>query len=312
MDKIIEVKNLVKKYGDFTAVNGLTFDVYRGETFSIIGPNGSGKTTTVEILECIRAPTSGEVKVLGYDVVKEDKKIKKRIGVLPQDFDAFDRLTVEENVRVIGEMYDSSLEVRELLEEFGLWEVRKRKYGKLSGGQKRKVGICMAIVNDPEIVFLDEPTTGLDPKAREECWSVLEKLKDSGKTIFLTSHYMEEVERLGDRVSILYRGKMLDVGDIEDLVSRYGGGIKIVIKAKDLKYIKAMVDTLGEMSVDNGRVGAGRREGVTFIVESKEEALELASKLIDIGVEFEIKEPSLEDVFLHLAEGVINERGELV
>ncbi|HIP62811.1 MAG TPA: ABC transporter ATP-binding protein [Archaeoglobus profundus] len=296
-DYAIEVIDLTKKYGDIVALKGISFTVYQGETFSLIGPNGSGKTTTVEILECIRTPTSGEARVLGFDVLKEDKEIKKRIGVLPQEFEAFDRLTVEENIRVIEKIYGVKADIRSLLEEFGLWELRKRKYGTLSGGQKRKVGICMAIVNDPEIVFLDEPTTGLDPKAREECWNALERLNKMGKTVFLTSHYMEEVERLSDRVAIIVKGKILDVGNVKELISKYGGGIKVIVKGN--------VDFEADKIYKSGKETIG-------VFKSREKALKIITELFEKGYEFEIKEPSLEDVFLHIAKGRISEEGELI
>jgi len=295
-DSVIEVKSLTKKYGNIIAIDRISFTVYRGEIFSLIGPNGSGKTTTVEILACIRTPTSGTAKVLGFDVLKEDREIKKRIGVLPQEFDAFDRLTVEENIRLIEKIYGVKADIRGLLEEFELWELRNRKYGELSGGQKRKVGICMALVNDPEIVYLDEPTTGLDPKAREDCWNALERLKKLGKTIFLTSHYMEEVERLCDRAAIIVRGKIIDIGEIRELVSKYGGGIKLIVKGSV------------ELSADK----IYRSENKTIgIFKSREKALETIAELFKKGYEFEIKEPSLEDVFLYLVGGRISEDGEL-
>ena len=296
-NQAIEVINLTKKYGNIIAINRISFTVYQGETFSLVGPNGSGKTTTVEILECIRTPTSGEARVLGFDVVKEDKEIKKRIGVLPQEFDAFDRLTVEENISLIEKIYRVNADVRSLLEEFGLWELRKRKYGTLSGGQKRKVGICMALVNDPEIVFLDEPTTGLDPKAREDCWNALERLSELGKTVFLTSHYMEEVERLCDRVAIIVKGKILDIGEVKELVSKYGGGIKIIVKG----YVEFEADEIYR----SGKETIG-------IFKSRERALKVITELFEKGCKFEIKEPSLEDVFLHMAKGRISEEGELI
>lgn len=295
-DPVIEVRNLTKRYGDIIAIDRISFTVYRGETFSLIGPNGSGKTTTVEILECIRTPTSGTAKVLGFDILKEDTEIKKRIGVLPQEFDAFDRLTVEENIRLIERIYRIKADVRSLLEEFGLWELRKRKYGELSGGQKRKVGICMALVNDPEIVFLDEPTTGLDPKAREDCWNVLERLNRLGKTVFLTSHYMEEVERLCDRAAIIVKGRIIDIGEIKELVSKYGGGIKITVKG----HVEFTADEIYRS--ENETIG---------IFKSREKALETITELFKKGYKFEIKEPSLEDVFLRLAGGRISEEGEL-
>ena len=300
-DIVIEAINLTKIYGSVVAIKDVSFEVYRGEIFALIGPNGSGKTTTTEILECLRKPTSGTAKVLGFDVVKDDKEIKKRIGVIPQEFQAFDRLTVEENVRLIEKMYGVKADIRMILEEFGLWELRKRKYAELSGGQKRKVGICMAVVNDPEILFLDEPTTGLDPKAREDCWKVIEKIKDAGKTVFLTSHYMEEVERLADRVGLIVRGRVIAVDEIDDLVVRFGKGIKVVAHGNAVEILSTMTD---EVYVEDDKT--------IGVFRSRDQALKAIVKLFESGFKIEIKEPSLEDVFLRLAGGKIDERGELI
>ncbi len=167
---VIEVHQLTKRYGSLLAVDNVSFSVKQGEIFSLLGHNGAGKTTTVEIIACLRSATSGEVRVFGYDVRDEGqvRKIKRLIGVMPQEFNAIERLTVEENVRLIAAIYGVKPDLRGLLEELGLWEHRKRLYMKLSGGLKRRVGIAMALVSDPELVFLDEPTTGLDVYARRE------------------------------------------------------------------------------------------------------------------------------------------------
>lgn len=200
---VVEVEKLVKQYKDVLAVDEISFDIHQGEIFSLVGPNGAGKTTTVEILECLRKPTDGSAKVLGLDVVEDGAKIKKRIGVMPQDFNTFERLTVKENVELVAQIYGMRGKAKEALGTLGLWQIKDRKFHTLSGGMKRRVGFCMALVSDPELLFLDEPTTGLDPQARKDSWDVMRSLKDMGKTVFLTSHYMEEVERLSDRAAVI-------------------------------------------------------------------------------------------------------------
>jgi len=172
---VVEVKSLVKEYGSLRAVDDISFELYNGEVFAFLGPNGAGKTTTVEILECIRPITSGSATVFGYDVAKREdvKEIKKRIGVLPQDFSALDKLSVKENIDLIGGMYEKKLDTMEVIRLLDLEEKTKEKFETLSGGLKQRVGVAAALVNDPLLVFLDEPTTGLDPKARRDVWSVI-------------------------------------------------------------------------------------------------------------------------------------------
>jgi len=213
------VNNLSKKYGDTVAVNGISFGLSKGEVFAFLGPNGAGKTTTVEILECLRAPTGGEAKVLDYDVSKrsDQSEIRKRIGVLPQDFNAIDRLTVRENIDYFGAMYDHQLDADKLIELVDLKEKRDEQFKTLSGGLKQRVGLAVALVNDPALVFLDEPTTGLDPRARRDVWYVIERLKKQGKTVFLTTHYMDEAEYLADTVSIIDHGQIIASGTPNEL-----------------------------------------------------------------------------------------------
>ena len=198
----------MKTFGKTKAPDNVSFEVYRGEIFAYLGPNGAGKTTTVEILEGIRKPTSGKVLVLEYDVVRDRKALHNAIGVLPQNFSAFDRLTVRENVELFCNLYDSSLSPSELIELVGLEEKENAKFYQLPGGLRQRVGIAVALAGDPEIVFLDEPTTGLDPKSRRDTWKLIEELKKKGKTTFLTTHYMEEAEALADRVAIIVRAEL--------------------------------------------------------------------------------------------------------
>jgi ABC-2 type transport system ATP-binding protein len=303
-EKVIEVEGLVKKYGKVTAVAGISFKVHQGEIFSLVGPNGAGKTTTVEILECLRLPTAGVARVLGYDVVADAQEIKKRIGVLPQDFSTFELLTVKENIELARDLHRSKSSVENLLRELGLWEVRNRKFGELSGGMKQRVGVAMAFISEPEILFLDEPTTGLDPQARRELWEVIKKLKSKGVTVFLTTHYMEEVESLADRAGIIVEGRLFAVGEVRELIFRYGGEVKVRVegekKARTIlqKFAKDIIE-------ENG--------AVVGIFPSREKVARALANLYRLGgLRIRIMEPGMEDVFLRVVGGRVNERGELV
>ncbi|MBI3116315.1 MAG: ABC transporter ATP-binding protein, partial [Thaumarchaeota archaeon] len=200
-ETVIKVENLVKRYGELVAVDHVSFEVSKGEIFAFLGPNGAGKTTTVEIIECLRPLTQGTVQVLGMNIVNghDVSRIKEKIGVLPQDFSALDRLTVRENLTLFAKMYEKPGSVVELMDLLGLTDKSNARFGSLSGGLKQRVGVAAALVNNPDLVFLDEPTTGLDPEIRRTTWNVISGLKRSGRTIFLTTHYMEEAQFLADR-----------------------------------------------------------------------------------------------------------------
>ncbi len=301
MNKVIEVRDLIKYYGDSIALKGVSFEVYQGEIFSLVGPNGAGKTTTVEILECLRKPSGGIAKVLGYDVLKDEQEIKKRIGVMPQNFNAFDRLTVKENVELIAKIYGAESNINEYLELLGLHEVRNKKFQALSGGMQRRVGICMALVCEPETVFLDEPTTGLDPQARKGVWDVIRQLKKMGKTVFLTTHYMEEVEELCDRASIIVNGKIIHTDKINELILKYGGGIKIVANRNAEKILREFTN---DVFYDGDNV-IGR-------FKSKREAGKAIAELYEREEAVKIVEPSMDDVFMNLVGKRIDDRGELI
>jgi len=209
----IVVETLTKRYKNLLAVNGVSFTVRKGEVFAFLGPNGAGKTTTVEIIETIRAPTSGKVSVLGMDVARKKHDIVHRIGVLPQGFSSFDRVTVRESIQYFSRLFGGkTTDVDGLIELANLKDKSREQFKNLSGGLKQRLGIAIALVNDPEVVFLDEPTTGLDPRARREVWDVLLGLKKKGTTVFLTTHYMEEAEFLADTVAIISKGRIIAVG----------------------------------------------------------------------------------------------------
>ncbi|TSC92958.1 MAG: antibiotic transport system ATP-binding protein, partial [Candidatus Berkelbacteria bacterium Athens1014_28] len=196
--KIIKVKNLVKKYGNLEAVSGISFDVKKGEIFGLLGENGAGKTTTLEILEGLRKPTSGEIEVLGHNIKKDKNSIKEKIGVQLQSSSYYSFLTLREILDLFGSFYKKRLSPSDLLEMVDLSEKANSFVGKLSGGQRQRFSIVASLVNDPELIFLDEPTTGLDPLARRNLWQLISKIKSQGKTVILTTHYMEEAEALCD------------------------------------------------------------------------------------------------------------------
>lgn len=306
--KVVEVDSLVKQYGDLMAVNGISFELYEGEVFAFLGPNGAGKTTTVEILECIRPLTSGSAKVLGFDVTRREdaKEIKKRIGVLPQDFSALDKLSVRENIDLIGSMYEKKLDTMEVIRLLDIEDKADERFENLSGGLKQRVGVAAALVNDPHLVFLDEPTTGLDPKARREVWSVIENLKKLGKTVFLTSHYMEEAQVLADKIAIINKGKIAVIGSPEDLISQYGGLKFLVIRKGGKKMAKILEDKFGGTTLN-------KNEDVLVKVDDVEEMWRVLSVLTDMSIvnEIEIQTPTIEDVFLKVVGGRITEQGEL-
>lgn len=306
-ESVIEVEGLTKEYDGLTAVDEVSFEVSRGEIFSLVGPNGAGKTTTVEILECLRNPTDGSARVFGFDVTREEDEIKKRIGVLPQDFNTFERLTVCENVGLMARIADSGKDVDEVLEELDLCEAEDMKFDELSGGMKRRVGIAMALVSDPELLFLDEPTTGLDPQARRGLWDTIRSLKKSGVTVFLTTHYMEEVEELSDRAAIMLQGEIFSDEPVDDLIADYGGDVEIVVK--DNEQAKSVLEKYSEEIFVND-------EGHT--VAAFEDRRAAAEAHLAIYEELpkdprvNVVEPSMEDVFLRVAGGRIDDSGELV
>src|SRR5277367_6724771 len=209
MEQAIEVKGLQKSYGDVRAVRGIDFEVAPGEVFGLLGPNGAGKTTTVEILEGLRPRSAGDVKVLGYDPAADTRKIKDRVGVCLQSTNLPDKITVRESLGLFSAFYSRSVDCDKLLQRLQLWDKRNDFYSKLSGGQKQRVALALALVNDPQLVFLDEPTTGLDPQVRVEIHKLLEELKQEHCTILMTTHYIEEAERLCDRVAIVDEGRII-------------------------------------------------------------------------------------------------------
>jgi ABC-2 type transport system ATP-binding protein len=215
----VRVVDVRKRYGAVQAVDGVSFEVQPGEVFGLLGPNGAGKTTTVEMLEGLRAPDSGELEVLGIDVARNPDELKQRVGVTLQTAELYPKLTVIEVLDLFRSFYKRSLPTNQLIEFLDLGERKTAQTRQLSGGQRQRLAVALALVNDPEVIFLDEPTTGLDPAARRSLWDLVQKLQAQGKTILLTTHYMEEAEVLCDRLAIMDHGKILAMGTVNELVA---------------------------------------------------------------------------------------------
>jgi len=216
--KIISVKNLVKNYGSFQAVKGISFDVYEGEIFGLLGPNGAGKSTTLEIIETLRPKTSGEVIVDGFDLDKKPSEIKKIIGVQLQTSGYYPGLNLLQLIDLFCGLYNKEVNPRELLEMVNLQDKAKSRVKELSGGQKQRFSVATTLINDPRIIFLDEPTTGLDPQARRSLWELIRKIREKGTTVIITTHYMDEAEYLCDRVAIVDSGKIIVMDSPEKLI----------------------------------------------------------------------------------------------
>lgn len=226
---ILQVDRLRKTFGSVIAVDDVSFSVEAGEVFTIIGPNGAGKTTTLEMIEGLQKPDSGEIALCGMSWAKQGERIKQTIGVQPQSSALFDLLTVYENLEVFGTFYEKSRPIGEIMEMINLTDHRNKRVKALSGGQKQRLAIGLAMVNDPDVIFLDEPTTGLDPQARRNIWDIVLKLKALGKTTILTTHYMEEAEKLSDRVCIVDQGKVVAIDTPKSLIRQLSKEREIVL-----------------------------------------------------------------------------------
>ena len=310
-EQAIEVEKLTKRYGNLLAVNDISFNVRKGEVFALLGPNGAGKTTTVEIIDTIRRPTSGKVTLLGMDVTKKKHDIVPRIGVLPQGFSSFDRITVRETLQYYSRLFwRLNRDIDGLIELVNLKDKTREQYKNLSGGLKQRLGIAIALVNDPEVVFLDEPTTGLDPRARREVWDVLLGLKKKGKTVFLTTHYMEEAELLADTVAIISKGKIIAMGSPEALIESNANYLVLTLKPVDEKAIEIVRKMGFEPVLD-------KNKDIKVKVEQTDDVRKILNTIKDAGVSYfslDVRKPNLEEVFLKLTgealrEGLAGGRG---
>jgi ABC-2 type transport system ATP-binding protein len=293
---IIQVKALRKIYGKFVALDDINFTVEKGEVFGILGPNGAGKTTTVEIIEGLRKPDGGEIEVCGIDAVKETRRTKELIGVLLQATSIYDNIRVKEAVELFGSYYRKSLPVNQILEEVSLTDKQNSTVSSLSGGQKQRLSIGLALVNDPEVLFLDEPTTGLDPQARHNVWSIVEKLRDHGKTIILTTHYMEEAEQLCRRLAIIDRGSIIAMDTPENIIN--GAALDTSIEfSTSIELNSWMSKMLGTEKVNHGSVNrySINTKAVPNVLK------DLTNLCSDNNIELKnisIRKATLEDVFL--------------
>jgi len=274
----IEVRDLSKRYGDYEAVRGIDISVRRGEVFALLGPNGAGKTTTVEILEGYRARSGGEVSVLGYDPAERSLELRRRIGIVLQSSGIYSHITPREALRHWASFYPHPRDVEEVLALAGLQEKADVRSRKLSGGQLRRLDFALALVGDPELMFLDEPTTGFDPEARRAAWETVRSLRDLGKTILLTTHYLEEAQQLADRVAIVKDGRVLAIGPPREL----GAGAA--------HYRVAYRDADGEL------IERDTDDPTTLLHELTGEALARGEHLEELSV----ARPTLEDVYLEL------------
>jgi len=296
----IAVRGLRKQYNDFEAVKGIDFEVATGEVFGLLGPNGAGKTTTVEILEGIRQRTSGEVRVLDYDPDKQKKQLKDRIGVCLQATNLPDKIRVREALELFGALYSRMLSSDDLLKRLQLYDKREAFYQTLSGGQKQRLAIAMGLINDPALLFLDEPTTGLDPQVRLEIHALIAELREEKRTILMTTHYIEEAERLCDRVAIIDAGRIIAIGTPRELQENSAGKSTIEIVCETPLTGLAMPawpEATHTKQSENGR---------QLTVASLKPARTLVEivKWVDaqgIGLEdVRLKRPTLEDVFIEL------------
>jgi len=297
-ESALRVENLIKRYGDVEAVRGVSFSVSEGEVFGLLGPNGAGKTSTIEILEGLRTADGGTAVVCGYDPGKQADALKHEIGAALQSTALPDKLRVMEALKLFASFYKRHRQPEELLKRFGLEEKRNAFYSQLSGGQKQRLALAIALINDPKVVFLDEPTAGLDPQVRREIYDIVEELKRDKKTIVLTTHYIEEAERLCDRVAIIDHGKVISIGSPLELKQSSGDKTRIEVRLaqpesdETLKHLEGVHDC---RALNGAYVLHCQRPPQAIVALVKH--LETQNNEL---VSLEIFTPSLEDVFIEL------------
>jgi ABC-2 type transport system ATP-binding protein len=294
----LQVENLVKRYGDVEAVRGVSFNVEEGEVFGLLGPNGAGKTSTIEIMEGLRTPDSGRVSVCGLDPQKNPQELKHQIGAALQSTSLPDKLRVIEALRLFASFYRRHRNPEELLKRFGLEEKRNTFYNQLSGGQKQRLALAMALINDPKVLFFDEPTAGLDPQVRREIYDIIEELRREKKTIVMTTHYIEEAERLCDRVAIVDHGTVIALGTPRELKERSGDKTRLEVRLARPEPQERLKNLEG--------VSDCRILGDSYVLQCQrppQAIVSLVKHLESQGnelISLEIATPSLEDVFIEL------------
>ncbi|ABF90325.1 MULTISPECIES: ABC transporter ATP-binding protein [Myxococcus] len=304
----IEVKGLVKRFGDVTAVDGIDLDIRRGECVGLLGPNGAGKTTTVEILEGLQTATSGEVRLLGLRWETDAPVLRERIGMTLQETRLVDQLTVEEMVRLFTSFYPRPLEVEALIGLVQLGEKRHARVGKLSGGQKQRLALALGLAGDPDVLFLDEPTTGLDPQSRRALWDVVAQLKARGRTVVLTTHYMDEAEVLCDRLVIIDRGRVIARGTPRDIITSLGAEQVIELEAEpspDLERLRPLPSVVAAQR-HAGRITLRVRELHLALPEVLREVAAGGGQLLHLST----RRPTLDDVFIDMTGRSLRESAE--
>jgi len=296
-DAAIAVHGLRKSYGEHEVIRGISFEVSGGEVLGFLGPNGAGKSTTIEILEGFRPRTGGDVTVLGFDPAKRPRELRARMGLVLQDSELDPNLSVGETIAMFAGLYPSPRAVGEVIELVGLDGREDSLVGTLSGGQRRRADVAVGIVGDPDVVFLDEPTTGFDPSARREAWSMIEGLKQLGKTVFLTTHYMDEAQHLADRVIILRDGRIIASGSPDELEGGAGHETVVTFRVPDGADARSLSEVAGE------RVRVDGAQATVATADAQRTLLRLTSWADGAGATLEglqARRPSLEDVFLEL------------
>mgnify|MGYP002682407470 FL=1 len=307
METVLKVLKLVKKYGAKLAVDDVSFEVQEGEIFSLLGPNGAGKTTTISILSTLFSPTAGDAEIFGYSVTKNPMDVKRLIGVVPQEIALYDDMTALENLNFWGEMYGLSgrelkTRVQELLEQIGLADRAKERIKTYSGGMKRRVNIAVGLLHKPRLLFMDEPTVGIDPQSRRAILDSVKALNKDGMTILYTTHYMEEAQELSDRVGIIDHGKLIALGTQSELTAQVGEMDTLILHLGEnedpehlAQALKALPDVLQANPSDHT---------VALVTPSAEELLApVVSRSNELGIKIhsiDMREPNLEAVFLHL------------
>jgi len=307
MTNILEVHNLVKNYGDFHAVKGVSFNIEEGEIFSLLGPNGAGKTTTISMLSTLYQPTSGDASIDGISITREPMQVRKLIGVVPQELALYEDLTAYENLIFWGQMYgltgkSLNKRVAEVLEQIDLVDRARNRVKTFSGGMKRRVNIGVGLLHKPRLLFMDEPTVGIDPQSRRAILDSVKLLNEQGMTVLYTTHYMEEAQELSDRVGIIDSGEMIAIGTQKELTKQVGEMETLVLHFDESDDAEKMAKDLSNV---NGVIKADASDhAVTVIVHEAEEALApVVSRTNELGIKvrsIDIHEPNLEAVFLHL------------
>jgi ABC-2 type transport system ATP-binding protein len=304
---ILTVDRLCKKYGDFTAVNGISFDIREGEIFSLLGPNGAGKTTTILMLSTLFEPTSGEATIAGHSIRREPMEVRKVIGVVPQELALYEDLTAKENLVFWGQMYGlggKSLEARvdEILDQIGLSDKARNRVKTYSGGMKRRVNIGVGLLHKPKLIFMDEPTVGIDPQSRRAILETVKDLNRQGMTVLYTTHYMEEAQELSNRVGIIDHGELIAVGTQKELTQQVGQSETLVLHLGENDDSEALARSLDGLP-DLQNAEASDHEVIIVCPEAEDVLAAVVTKANEQGVKIrsiDIREPNLEAVFLHL------------